>query len=84
MIVHRFKAAIIPEGAEEDLPTMDAAEIPAGSDGAPARAAVRRNSVAYANLSLALNSKQLVHILVAGQTTAWPSGLSWQVGQALH
>ena len=69
-IVHRFKAAIKPEGAKEDLPTMETVVIPAGTDGAPARAAVRRNSVAYANLSLALNSKQLVRILVAGQTTA--------------
>ena len=76
-IVHRFKAAINPEGAKADLPTTEAAEIPAGSDGAPARAAVRRNSVAYAHLSLALNSEQLVRILVAGQTTAWPSGLAW-------
>ena len=45
---------------------------------------MRRNSVAYANLSLALNSEQLVRILVAGQTTAWPSGLAWRVVQALH
>ena len=83
-IVHWFKAAINPEGAEEDLPMMEAAVIPAGADGGPARAAVSQNSVAYANLSLALNSKQLVHILVAGQTKAWPSGLAWQVVQALH
>ena len=76
-IVHRFKASISPEGAEEDLPATEAAVIPAGTDGAPARAAVRRNSVAYANLSLALNSEQLVRILVAGQTTDWPSGLAW-------
>ena len=45
---------------------------------------MRRNSEAYANLSLALNSKQLVRILVAGQTTDWPSGLAWRVVQALH
>ena len=83
-IVHRFKAAINPEGAKGDLPTMETVVIPAGTDGAPARAAVRRNSVAYANLSLALNSKQLVRILVAGQTTAWPSGLAWRVLQAMH
>ena len=83
-IIHRFKAAINPEGAEEDLPTMEAAVIPAGADRGPARAAVRPNSVAYANLSLALNSKQLVCILVAGQTAAWPSGLAWRVVQALH
>ena len=70
-IIHRFKAAINPEGVEGDLPVMEATEIVAGADGAPARAAVRRNSVAYANLSLALNSEQLVCILVAGQTTAW-------------
>ena len=83
-IVHRFKASISPEGAEEDLPATEAAVIPAGTDGAPARAAVRRNSVAYANLSLALNSEQLVRILVASQTTDWPSGLAWRVVQALH
>ena len=83
-IIHRFKAAINPEGEEEDLPTTEAAVIPAGADGGPARAAVRRNSVAYVNLSLALNSEKLVHILVAGQTTAWPSGLAWRVVQALH
>ena len=83
-IVHRFKAAISPEGAENDLPATEATVIPVGTDGAPARAAVRRNSVAYANLSLALNSEQLVRILVAGQTTAWPSGLVWRVLQALH
>ena len=83
-IVHWFKAAINPEGAEEDLPLTEAAVIPAGADGGPARAAVRQNSVAYANLSLALNSEQLVCILVAGQTTAWPSGLAWRVVQALH
>ena len=83
-IVHRFKAAISPEGAEEDLPATEAAAIPTGADGAAARAAVRRNSVAYANLSLALNSEQLVRILVAGQTTTWPSGLAWRVVQALH
>ena len=76
-IVHRFKAAISPEGTKEDLPVTEATVIPAGTDGAPARAAVRRNSVAYANLSLALNSEQLVRILVAGQTTTWPSGLAW-------
>ena len=83
-IVHRFKAAISPDGTEEDLPAMEATVIPAGTDGAPARAAVRRNSVAYANLSLALNSEQLVRILVAGQTTVWPSGLAWRVIQGLH
>ena len=76
-IVHQFKAAISPEGAEEDLPATEATVIPAGTDGAPTRAAVRRNSVAYANLSLALNSEQLVRILVAGETTTWPSGLAW-------
>ena len=69
-IVHWFKAAINPEGAEEDLPTTEAAVIPAGADGGPTRAAVRQNSVEYANLSLALNSEQLVRILVVGQTTA--------------
>ena len=85
-IVHRFKAAISPEGAEEDLPATEATAIPTGADGAAGRAAMRRrrNSVAYANLSLALNSEQLVRILVAGQTTAWPSGLAWRVVQALH
>ena len=55
-IVHRFKVAISPEGAEEDLPATEATVIPAGTDRASSRAAVRRNSVAYANLSLALNS----------------------------
>ena len=83
-IVHCFKAAISPDSAKEDLPVTEATVIPAGTDGAPTRAAVRRNSVAYANLSLALNSEQLVHILVVGQTTDWPSGLAWQVVQALH
>ena len=83
-IVHRFKVRISSEGVEEDLPATEAAVIPAGTDGAPARAAARRNSVAYANLCLALNSKQLVCILVAGQTTDWPSGLAWRVVQALH
>ena len=39
-IVHRFKAAISPEGAEEDLPGTEATAIPAGTDGAPARVAV--------------------------------------------
>ena len=57
-IVHWFKAAISPEGAEDDLPATEATAIPARTDGAPTRAAVRRNSVAYANLSLALNSEQ--------------------------
>ena len=42
-IIHQFKAAISPEGAEEDLPVTEVAVIPAGTDGAPARAAVRRN-----------------------------------------
>ena len=51
-IVHRFKAAINPEGTEEDLPTMEPAAIPVGTDGAPTRAAVRRNSVADDNLTL--------------------------------
>ena len=40
-IVHRFKAAINPEGAKEDLPTTKTAVIPAGADGGPARVAVR-------------------------------------------
>ena len=40
-IIHRYKAAIKPEGAEEDLPTTEAAVVPAGADGGPARAAVR-------------------------------------------
>ena len=40
--------------------------------------------MAYAYLSLALNSEQLVHILVASQTTAWPSGLAWREVQTLH
>ena len=46
MIIHHFKAAINPEGTEEDLPTTEATVIPAGADGGPARAAVRQNSVA--------------------------------------
>ena len=40
-IVHCFKAAINPEGAEEDLPATEATVIRAGADGGPARAAVR-------------------------------------------
>ena len=83
-IIHHFKAAINPEGVEGDLPATEATEIATGADGAPARAAKRRNSVAYATLSLALTSEQLVCILVAGQTMAWPSRLAWRVVQALH
>ena len=52
--------------------------------GAAARAAVKRNAVAFTNLSLALNSEQLVILLVVGQTTDWPSGLVWKVIEALY
>ena len=82
--IHRFASAVSKEGPEEDLPESEGSAIPAGNSGAAARAALRRNSVAFANLSLALNSEQMVRLLINGQSEDWPSGLAWRVVEALH
>lgn len=82
--VHHFLPAINVNGPETALPVNDAAEITAGDPGRPAREAKRRNAVAYANLSLAMNTEQTIRMLIAGQTAEWPNGLAWKVVQALH
>ena len=82
--IHRFASAVSKEGPEEDLPESEGSAIPAGNSGAAARAALRRISVAFANLSLALNSEQMVRLLINGQSEDWPSGLAWRVVEALH
>ena len=82
--VHRFASAVSKEGPEEDLPESEGSAIPAGNSGAAARAALHRNSVAFASLSLVLNSEQMVRLLINGQSEDWPSGLAWRVVEALH
>ena len=75
--VHRFASAASKDGPEEDLPDSEDSAIPTGNSGAAARAALHHNSVAFANLSLALNSEQMVRLLINGQSEDWLSGLAW-------
>ena len=82
--VHQFASAVSKDGPEEDLPESEDSAIPTGNSGAAARAALCCNSVAFANLSLALNLEQMVRLLINGQSEDWPSGLAWQVVEALH
>ena len=39
----------------------------------------KRNAIAFANLTVALNLPSLIRILMRAQTTAWPSGLACNV-----
>ena len=76
-IVHQFAVAIKNDGPESSLPATQTMTIEPEAEAGAARA------VAFTNLSLVMNSKQLVKLLVGGQTTDWTSGLARKVVKAL-
>ena len=67
---------------DADMPSTAAAALlldPTQSGDKPALSAVRRNKVAWAQLTLALNSESLLALMNGTKDTNWPSGLAKKV-----
>ena len=75
----KFKSAVgLTE--EPDLPESEAAALNADANVAEKqKMAKKRNDIAFANLTGALDSPSLIGILMRAQTTEWPSGLACNV-----
>ena len=71
---------------DADMPSTAAAALlldPTQSGDKPALSAVRRNKVAWAQLTLALNSESLLALMNGTKDTNWPSGLAKKVAVKL-
>ena len=65
---------------EPDLPESEAAALNTDANVAEKqKMAKKRNTIAFANLTLALDSPSLIGMLMRAQTTEWPSGLACNV-----
>ena len=77
--VWKFKSAI-GQSEESDLPESETVALSTDMNVAEKqKMAKKRNAIAFANLTAALNSPSLIRILMRAQTTAWPSGLACNV-----
>ena len=75
----KFKPAI-GQSEEMDLPESKAAALSTDANVAEKqKMAKKRNAIAFANLTAALDSPSLIGILMRAQTTGWPSGLACNV-----
>ena len=75
----KFKLAI-GQTEEPDLPESEAAALNTDANVAEKqKMAKKRNAIAFANLTAALDSPSLMGILMRAQTTEWPSGLACNV-----
>ena len=75
----KFKPAV-GQTAELDLPESEAAALNTDANVAEKqKMAKKRNAIAFANLTAALDSPSLIGILMRAQTTEWPSGLACNV-----
>ena len=75
----KFKSAI---GQSEELDLPESKTVALNTDTNVAekqKMAKKRNAIAFANLTAALDSPSLIGILMRAQTTAWPSGLACNV-----
>ena len=75
----KFKPAI-GQSEEPDLPESEAAALSTDANVAEKqKMAKKRNAIAFANLTAALDSPSLIGILMRAQTTEWPSRLACNV-----
>ena len=75
----KFKPAI-GQIEEPDLPESEAVALNTDENVAEKqKMAKKRNAIAFANLTAALDSTSLIRILMRAQSTAWPSGLACNV-----
>ena len=78
-----FKQALEKDG-ELDLPIREDEEIDVATDiGKKQKAAVHRNDVAMACLTMAFTSETLIGMVYKSQTLLWPSGRAHMVMSAL-
>ena len=80
-ICHRVEIKpAISQTEEPDLPESEAAALNSDANIAEKqKMAKKRNAIAFANLTAALDSPSLIGILMRAQTTEWPSGLACNV-----
>ena len=77
--IWKFKLAV-GQTEEPDLPEFEAAAFITDANVAKKqKMAKKRNAIAFANLTAALDSPSLIGILMRAQTTEWPSGLACNV-----
>ena len=77
--VWKFKQAV-GQTEDPDLPESEAAALNTDANVAEKqKMAKKRNVIAFANLTAALDSPSLIGILMRAQTTEWPSGLACNV-----
>ena len=70
--------------AEDDLPEEEDENLDSTlRSEAPLVQARKRNRSAYAALTMAFESEELIELLMDAQTTEWPSGLAWKVMEGL-
>ena len=77
--VWKFKQAV-GQTEDLDLPASEGAALNTDANIAEKqKMAKKRNAIAFANLTTALDSPSLIGILMRAQTTEWPSGLACNV-----
>ena len=77
--VWKFKQAV-GQTEDPDLPASEGAALNTDANIAEKqKMAKKRNAIAFANLTTALDSPSLIGILMRAQTTEWPSGLACNV-----
>ena len=77
--VWKFKQAV-GQTEDPDLPASEGAALNTDANTAEKqKMAKKRNAIAFANLTTALDSPSLIGILMRAQTTEWPSGLACNV-----
>ena len=77
-------AAVIGKVPESDLPAQENASLSTTAEVADRqRAAKKCNAIAFANLTMALDSPSLIGMLMQAQTVHWPSGLASMVMKQL-
>ena len=75
----KFKQ-VVGQTEDPDLPTSKEAALNTDANIAEKqKMAKKRNAIAFANLTTAINSPSLIGILMRAQTTEWPSGLACNV-----
>ncbi|KAL7579076.1 hypothetical protein ACA910_019113 [Epithemia clementina (nom. ined.)] len=82
-VVLKFAPAIKLQ-AEADLPAKENDPIDTSAAGKTAGQAKRQNEIVFVHLSIVLQSKQMVGLLMKAMATEWPSSLAWKVVELLH
>ena len=81
--VFGFDAALKANG-EAELPATESTTVsPTGVTDAPKRAAIKRNSIAIANLTMAFSTNEAMTMIYDAGTPEWPSGLAWKIMESM-